>query len=124
MSGKTRDSGGKYSGKVSEQDILKAFDFECSAAEPMLKTSEIVAALDEHFSIEVSGETVRRHLKQMESDGLVASKQFGARATGWTALVGPRLSDEVTAESDRILRETEEWTSLDAVADDVGVDLN
>jgi hypothetical protein len=48
----------------------------------------------------------------MESDGKVASKKFGASAVGWTALVGPRLADDVAAEADRRLEE-EEFVSLD-----------
>lgn len=87
MGEKVRDGRGKYSSKVTRKDILNVFDRECSRAEPMLKTSEIVDALRDHFQIDVSGETVRRHLKQMEGDEEVASKKFGARAKGWTSLV-------------------------------------
>jgi DNA-binding Lrp family transcriptional regulator len=84
--------------ELTEQDVLKAFDYETSAAEPMLTTSEITDALAGHFDIEVSSETVRRRLGEMESDGLVASKECDASAVGWTALVGPRLSDDVLAD--------------------------
>lgn len=122
MSGKVRDESGQYSAKVTEQDLLKVFDYQCSAAEPMLKSSEVVAGLEEHFNISVSGETVRRRLTSMEADGLVASKTFGARATGWTALVGPRLSEEVRDSLDDA--RTEETTTLEDVADDVGVELD
>lgn len=122
MSDRTRDSAGQYSGKVTEQDILKVFDYQTDAAEPMLKVSEIVDSLRDDFGIDVSGETVRRHLRSMEESGDVASKKFGARAVGWTALVGPRLAEDVAAEADRA--RDEETTSLDAVAEDVGVDLN
>jgi phenylalanyl-tRNA synthetase beta subunit len=112
MSDRTRDSSGQYSGKVTEQDILKAFDYETDPTEPMLKVSEIVTSLREHFGIDVSGETVRRHLRSMEESGDVASKEFGARAVGWTALVAPSVSPDIAAESDA-RRDSEEFVSLD-----------
>jgi len=123
MAGRVHDDSGDYKTKLTEQDVLKAFDYETSPEEPMLKVSEINSALEDHFEIDVSGETVRRRLSEMEEDGLVASKQFGARAVGWTALVGPRLSDEVHEASDRSL-EDEDTTPLEEVADDLGVDLD
>jgi len=64
MSEKARDDTGQYSSKVTDQDILKVFDYQTSAEEPMLKASEIVNGLSEHFDIHVSGETVRRRLQK------------------------------------------------------------
>jgi predicted transcriptional regulator len=93
--------------ELTKQNVLKAFDYETSAAEPVLTTSEITDALAGHFDIEVSSETVRRRLGEMESVGLVASKKFGASAVGWIALVGPGLADDVAAEADRRLEEDE-----------------
>lgn len=83
--------------KLTEQDVLKALNYETGPEEPMLTTSEIIDALAEHFDIEVSSETVRRRLGDMESDGKVASKKFGACAKGWTALVAPQLLASVPA---------------------------
>ncbi|MDS0280012.1 helix-turn-helix domain-containing protein [Halomicroarcula sp. S1AR25-4] len=123
MSNKVHDDDGTFGSKLTEQDILKAFDYETSPDEPMLTAGEITDALAEHFDIAVSSETVRRRLGEMESDGIVASKTFGARAKGWTALVGPRLADEIAAESDRIAEEGE-FTPLEDVADDLDVELN
>jgi predicted ArsR family transcriptional regulator len=122
MSNRVRDDTGEYTGKLTEQDLLKAFDYETTAEEPMLKVSELVAALETHFDIEVSGQTVRRHLQQMEDDGQVASKQFGASAVGWTALVGPRLAEDVRADAEDA--RLEDAVSLEEVAEDVGIDLN
>jgi hypothetical protein len=103
MSDRARGEGGRYTSKLTEQDVLKAFDYETSADEPMLTVTEIADAVREHFGVDVSGETVRRTLHEMEADGTVASKEFGARAVGWTALVGPRLS----ASAQETVEETE-----------------
>ena len=116
MSERVRDDHGKYDEKVTEQDILKAFDYEQSATEPMLKASEIRDALATHFGISVSGETVRRRLEEMEAKDMVASKQFGARAVGWTALVGPELRTDVREEVEAARDSPrEEYVSLDSV---------
>ncbi|AAV44457.1 hypothetical protein BDK61_4286 [Haloarcula quadrata] len=112
MSERVHNDDGTFGSKLTEQDVLKAFDYKTGPEEPMLTTKEITDALAEHFDIEVSSETVRRWLGEMESDGKVASKKFGASAVGWTALVGPRLADDVAAEADRRLEE-EEFVSLD-----------
>ncbi|MDS0223782.1 helix-turn-helix domain-containing protein [Haloarcula sp. S1AR25-5A] len=114
MSNRARNDSGKYTDKLTEQDVLKAFDYETTAEAPMLTASEITDAVAEHFDIEVSSETVRRRLREMEDSDLVASKKFGASAVGWTALVGPGLADDVAAEADRRLEE-DEFVSLDEV---------
>jgi hypothetical protein len=121
MSNRARDDTGEYTEKFTEQDLLKAFDYETTAAEPMLTVSDLVAALAEHFDIDVSDQTVRRHLREMEADEVVASKQFGASAVGWTALVGPRLAEDVQSEVEQARHE--DTVPLEEVAEDVGVDL-
>lgn len=98
MSNRARNDSGKYTDKLTQQDVLKAFDYETTAETPMLTTKEINNALNDHFGIVVSSETVRRRLREMEADELVASKKFGASAVGWTALVAPELSDSVKAD--------------------------
>ncbi|AAV46023.1 unknown [Haloarcula marismortui ATCC 43049] len=97
MNNRTLNDSGTYTDKLTEQDVLKAFDYETTAEAPMLTASEITDAVAEHFDTEVSSETVRRRLREMEDSELVASKEFGASAAGWTPLVGPRLSDDVLA---------------------------
>jgi hypothetical protein len=97
MSNRARNNSGTYTDKLTEQDVLKAFDYQTTAEAPMLTASEITDAVAEHFDIEVSSETVYRRLHEMEDMELVASKEFGASAAGWTPLVGPRLSDDVLA---------------------------
>ena len=98
MNNRARNDSGKYTDKLTEQDVLKTFDYEVAPEAPMLTVGEVRDALGEHFDIEVSGETVRRRLGQMEEQELVASKTFGASAKGWSALVGPQLSDDVLAD--------------------------
>lgn len=122
MSNRARDDNGEYTGKLTEQDLLKAFDYEATAEEPMLTVGELVAALRAHFDVDVSGQTVRRRLRAMEDDGQVASKQFGASAVGWTALVGPRLAEDVRADVEAARQE--DTVPLEDVADDLGVELN
>jgi hypothetical protein len=114
MSENARDTGGRFSKKLTEQDLLKVFDYETNNEEPMLTASEIVTGLHEHFDIDVSGETVRRRLESMEEEGTVSSKRFGARAVGWTALVAPRLDPDVAAEADELAdADRDEYTALE-----------
>jgi hypothetical protein len=106
-----RDDRGQFGPKMTEQDILKAFDY---AEDPMVTTTEVRDLLDEEFGIAVTGEAVRNRLQQLEAEGLVRSKQFGARAVGWQGQVAPRLSGG-TAERSEERRETPrgEFVSLD-----------
>jgi hypothetical protein len=109
-----RDTDGRFSRKLTEQDLLKVFDYETDAEEPMLTASEIVTALREHFDINVSDETVRRRLESMEAEGMVSSKRFGARAVGWAALVAPRIDPDVAADADELAdADRDEYTALD-----------
>jgi hypothetical protein len=107
MGNRARNDSEKYTDKLTERDVLRAFDYEPTAEAPMLTASEITDAVTEHFDIEVNSETVRRRLREMEDSELVASKEFGASAVGWTALVGPRLSDDVLSDIEVTDRELE-----------------
>ncbi|NKE38058.1 MarR family transcriptional regulator [Natronococcus sp. JC468] len=80
-----REGGGKYGEKVTEQDILKAFDY---SDDPFLTTTELAEQLP------VSRQAVSYRLEQMRKKGLVDKKKTGARAAGWWAMLGPRLSDK------------------------------
>ncbi len=84
------------------------------AEDPMVTAGEVRELLDGEFGIAVTTEAVRNRLQQMETDCLVCSKKFGARAVGWQALVAPRLS-EGAAERSEERRETphEEFVSLE-----------
>ena len=106
-----RDDRGQFGLKMTEQDILKAFDY---AEDPMVTAGEVRDLLDEAFGVGVTSEAVRNRLRQLEDDGLVGSKQFGARAVGWQALVAPQLSEDAAERSDE-RRETprEEFVSLE-----------
>lgn len=80
-----REGNGKYGEKVTEQDILKAFDY---SDDPFLTTTELADQLP------VSRQAVSYRLEQMREKGLVDKKKTGARAAGWWAKLAPRLSDE------------------------------
>lgn len=109
--GQDRDERGRFGPKMTEQDILKAFDY---AADPMVTAGEVRDLLDDELGIDVTGEAVRNRLQQLETEGLVRSKRFGARAVGWRALVAPRLSETAADRSDE-RRETprDEFVSLE-----------
>lgn len=92
-----RDEGGRFAEKVTEQGILKVFD---AADEPVLSASEIA----EEFG--VARQTITRRLKDMADEGLVESKQIGARAVAWWATVAPALSPEAAARADAADRES------------------
>jgi hypothetical protein len=98
MSERIHNDDGTFGSKLTKQDVLKAFDYETGPKEPMLTATEIADAVAKHFDINVSSETARRRLGEMEDDELVSSKTFGASAKGWTALVAPELSDSVKAD--------------------------
>lgn len=80
-----RDDGGEFSEKVTEQDILKAFD---ATDDPFLTTIELA----EQFP--VTRQAVHHRLEQMREKGLVDRKKTGARGAGWWAEVAPQLSPE------------------------------
>lgn len=107
--------------ELTEQDVLKAFDYETTVDAPMLTVAEVADALAEHFDIEVGSEIIRCRLREMESDELVASEGTEDSTVEWTALVAPRLSDEVLADVEAVEGELErgETVSLDELTDDL-----
>lgn len=80
-----RDDGGEFGEKVTEQDILKAFD---ATDDPFLTTTELAERLP------VSRQAIHHRLEQMREKELVDKKKTGARGAGWWATVAPRLSPE------------------------------
>lgn len=101
MAAQGRDDRGRFSAKMRDQDVLKAFDYEATDEDPFLTATEIAAALDEHFGIEVTVEAVRNRLEAMRDEELVTKRRFGA-GVAYRALVGPRLAEDVAARSDTI----------------------
>ncbi|AAV44266.1 unknown (plasmid) [Haloarcula marismortui ATCC 43049] len=106
--------------ELTEQDVLKAFNYETTVEAPMLTVAEIADALAKHFDIEVGNEIIRCRLREMESDELVASEGTEDSTVEWTALVAPRLSDEVLADAEAAEGEFErgETVSLEELTDD------
>ncbi|MFC6723511.1 winged helix-turn-helix transcriptional regulator [Halobium palmae] len=96
MSDTGRDDAGRYSERVSEQDILKIFD---NAEEPFLTATEIADQLP------ISQSAVNYRLKEMREKGQLDSKKTGSRAVGWWATVAPRLSEEAQKRADAASRE-------------------
>jgi predicted transcriptional regulator len=91
MSEQQRDEGGEYAEKVTDQDVLKVFDF---ADEPVLTASEVAAELP------ITREAAGCRLNRMREDGLVDRKKTGARAVAWWAEVALRLSPEARKRAD------------------------
>lgn len=116
-----RNDSGQFDGKMRNQDILKAFDFEATADEPYLTVSEVSDALATHWDIDVTDEAVRVRLEKMCDDDTVARREFGP-GVAYRALVGPELADEVETALDETEGELEsgETTSHD----DVWADLD
>jgi cobalamin biosynthesis protein CbiG len=114
MSGQHRNDDGRFGQKVTEQDILKTFDYEASDDEPYLTVKETRRALGEHFQISVTDEAVRYRLEQMLDDGRIDKRDFGG-AVAYRARVGPRLSEDAARTSDaRADTPHEEFVPLDA----------
>jgi hypothetical protein len=93
MSEQQRDESGKFGEKVTDQDVLKMFDY---ADAPVLTAAEVADELS------LSASAVNSRLNRMREDGLVDRKQTGARAVAWWATVAPRLSPETRQRADAV----------------------
>lgn len=102
-----RDEAGRYEETVTDQDLLKVFDYE---DDPVLTSREVAEGL-QRFGKQMTPEGVRNRLDRMADKGLVSRKKFGARAVGWWAEVAPELDDE-TAETVESRKDADEWTEL------------
>ncbi|MFB6359812.1 MAG: helix-turn-helix domain-containing protein [Halobacteriales archaeon] len=99
MTAQDRDDQGRFTQKVLDQDILKAFDFEATAGDPFITVSEISEALSSRFDIEVSDEAVRERAEEMTEGGSLARREFGP-SVAYRALVGPELAADIGGQSD------------------------
>lgn len=102
-----RDETGRFTETVTEQDILKVFDYH---DDPVLSAGEVAEGL-RRFDEELTPEGVRQRLEAMHDAGLVERKEFGARAVGWWATVAPEL-DAATADRVDTRTDSDEWVSL------------
>lgn len=102
-----RDDAGRFEPTVSDQQILKVFDYE---DDPVLTAGEVATGL-QRFGIQMTAEGVRNRLNTMAENDLVSRKQLGARAVGWWAEVAPELSADTASEIDR-RTDAEEWDKL------------
>lgn len=102
-----RDDAGRFEETVTEQEMLKVFDYE---DDPVLTASEVADGLG-RFGKHMTPEGVRNRLEGMAEEGLVSRKKLGARAVGWWAEVAPELDAE-TAETVDARKETDEWSKL------------
>lgn len=95
MATQNRDDDGRFSEKIRDQDVLKAFDAETTDDDPYLTVGEVAEALAEHWDVEVTDEAVRARLERMRDDETVDRRQFGP-GVAYRALVAPRLAADVT----------------------------
>jgi repressor of nif and glnA expression len=102
-----RDDAGRFEQTVSDQEILKVFDYE---DDPVLTTTEVADGL-QRFGTQLTSEAVRQRLEAMAEEGLVSRKKLGARAVGWWAEVAPQL-DDATARRVEKRAESDEWANL------------
>lgn len=102
-----RDDAGRFEETVTEQDILKVFDYE---DDPVLTAPEVAEGL-QRFGKQLTPEGVRNRLEQMAEKGLVSRKKLGARAVGWWAEVAPEL-DTQTANTVDTRKESDKWEQL------------
>ncbi|MCD2200841.1 helix-turn-helix domain-containing protein [Halobacterium sp. KA-4] len=102
-----RDDTGQFKETVTEQDILKVFDYE---DDPVLTAPEVADGL-RRFGKQITPEGVRNRLEEMADQGLVSRKKLGARAVGWWAEVAPDLNTE-TAETVEDRKDSDEWAEL------------
>lgn len=102
-----RDDAGRFKETVTDQDILKVFDYE---DDPVLTAQEVAEGLC-RFGKQITSEGVRNRLEEMVDEGLVSRKKLGARAVGWWAEVAPDLDAE-TAETVEARNDSNEWKEL------------
>ena len=102
-----RDEVGRFDETVTDQEILKVFDYE---DDPVLTASEVADGLG-RFGKQLTSEAVRIRLQQMAEEGLVNRKKLGARAVGWWAEVAPKLASETADEVDS-RKQSDEWEEL------------
>lgn len=98
MSEQQRDDSGQFSEKVSDNDVLKAFD---RAPAPVMTASELADELP------MTREAISRRLGRMREAGLVDRKKTGARSVAWWAERAPRISEESAARVEQSRREIE-----------------
>jgi len=102
-----RDNHGRFTETVSDQQILKTFDY---ADDPVLTARDVAEGL-QRFGADLTPEAVTQRLKRMQGEGLVDRKKLGARAVGWWAEVAPKLSDETATRVDE-RKDSDEWEEL------------
>lgn len=102
-----RDKAGRFEQTVSDQEILKVFDYE---DDPVLTAAEVAAGL-KRFGIEITPEGIRNRLESMHEQDLVSRKKLGARAVGWWATVAPELDEETVARIES-RSDAENWREL------------
>ena len=102
-----RDKTGQFEETVTDQEILKVFDYE---DDPVLSASEVADGV-RRFGKHITSEGIRNRLEAMAEDGLVSRKKLGARAVGWWAEVAPELDVE-TAETVDARKDADEWREL------------
>ncbi|KTG28459.1 hypothetical protein AUR66_11585, partial [Haloferax profundi] len=82
-----RDDSGRFVNKITDQDILKVFDYN---DDPVLTAPEVAEGLH-RFDKQMTSEGVRNRLEKMAEDGLVNRKKIGSRAVCWWAEVAPEI---------------------------------
>lgn len=102
-----RDEAGRFDETVTEQEILKVFDYE---DDPVLTAPEVADGL-RRFGKQITPEGVRNRLGEMDEKGLVSRKKLGARAVGWWAEVAPALDPDVAETVDERAA-SDEWDEL------------
>ena len=107
VAGSKRDDVGRFEETVTEQEILKVFDYEY---DPVLTAGEVADGLW-RFGKQMTSEGVSPRLDTMAEDGLVSRKKHRARAGGWWAEVAPELDHE-SAEIVDSREGTTEWIEV------------
>lgn len=111
MSGQHRDDGGRFDEKMTDQDILKAFDYETTDDDPFLTAREVTDALADHFEIDVTVEAVRLRLESMHEADTVAKRRFGS-SVAYRTLVAPRLAPEVEDAAESVAHELDDGETV------------
>ncbi|MFU8869699.1 hypothetical protein [Natronococcus sp.] len=115
MSDANRDSGGKYTPTVSDEEILEAMD---RIPGPVTTAAELADVLP------IGRRAIRERLKDFEKRGLVARKKVGGRAVVWWV-----SSDETEDDTPDfragygVLAETDFADAVDEVSDELDRDF-
>lgn len=102
MSNRLRDDSGRFTEKVTDQDLLTTFDFEATDEDPYLTVREVTDALATHWDINVTDEAVPNRLDAMVDAEQIVRRTVSRNAVGVSRTRGAAALQGSPAEVDAV----------------------